>query len=112
MRLFVQILVVDVKNWFKALPTSHIANLPAFRRLFINKWERKRNPLQIFSEYENIRRAPNESVQDYYTRFNSIYNAIPANIKPPPNLALIKSTHGFDTDMSYQLRERNTETLE
>lgn len=52
------------------------------------------------------------NVQDYYTRFNSIYNLIPANIKPPPDLALIKFLGGFDTYMSYQLRERNPETLE
>ena len=63
-------------------------------------------------EYENIRRAPNESVQDYCTRFNSIYNAIPANIKPPLDRALIKFPDGFDMDMSYQLRERNPKTLE
>jgi hypothetical protein len=48
-----------------------------------------------------------ESVQDYCTRFNNIYNAIPTNIKPPQGLALIKFPDGFDVDMSYQLRERN-----
>ena len=64
------------------------------------------------SEYENIRRAHNESVQDYYIRFTNIYNAIPANIKPPPDLELIKFPDGFDTDMSYQLRERKPPTLE
>ena len=51
-------------------------------------------------------------MKDYWTRFNNIYNAIPANIKPPLDLALIKFLDGFDTDMSYQLRERNPKTLE
>jgi len=104
MRLFSQTLAGDVKKWFKGLPANHIVDLVAFHRLFIDRWERKKNPLQILSEYENIRRAPNESIQDYCTRFNSIYNAIPANIKPTPDLALIKFPDGFDTDMSYQLR--------
>ena len=112
MILFAQTLTGDVKKWFKGFPVSHIADLPAFHRLFINRWERKKNPLQILSEYENIRRAPNESVKDYCTRFNNICNAIPTNIKPPPDLALIKFPDGFDTDMSYQLRERNPPTLE
>lgn len=112
MRLFAQTLIRDVKKWFKGLPANHIADLTTFHILFIDRWERKKNPQQILSEYDNIRRAPNELVQDYCTRFNSIYNAIPTNIKPPPDLALIKFPDGFDTDMSYQLRERNPETLE
>lgn len=112
MILFAQTLTGDVKKWFKAFPANYIADLTNFQRLFIDRWERKKTPLQILSEYDNIRRAPNEPVQDYCTRFNNIYNAIPANIKPPPDLALIKFPDGFDADMSYQLRERNPETLE
>jgi hypothetical protein len=51
-------------------------------------------------------------VHDYYTHFNNLYNVIPTEIKPPQGLAFIKFPDGFDTDMSYQLRERNTTTLE
>ena len=52
------------------------------------------------------------SVQDYYVRFNTVYNAIPADIKPPMGLALIKFPNGFNADMAYQLRERDPTTLE
>lgn len=76
MRLFAQTLTGDVKKWFKGLPTNHIADLTSFHRFFIDRWERKKNPLEILSEYDNIRRAPNESVQGYCTSFNRIYNAI------------------------------------
>lgn len=72
----------------------------------------KKNPLQILSEYEHIKRNFGESVQDYCIRFNSVYNAIPDHIKPPIRLALIKFPDGFDTDMAYQLRERDPATLE
>ena len=60
MRLFAQTLAGEVKKWFKALPANHIVDLENFHRLFINTWEKKKKPLQIFSEYENIIRAPNE----------------------------------------------------
>ena len=93
-----------LKKKFKGLLANHIVDLASFHRVFIDRWERKKNPLQILSEYDNIRRTINESVQDYCTRFNSIYNVTPTNIKPPPDLALIKFPDGFDTDMSYQLR--------
>jgi hypothetical protein len=63
-------------------------------------------------EYKNIRRNQGETVQDYCTDFNNLYNAIPAEIKPPQGLALIKFLDGFDAEMSYQLRETNYTTLE
>ena len=33
-------------------------------------------------------------------------------MKPPPDLALVKFSKGFDPDMTYQLREREPTTLE
>ena len=46
------------------------------------------------------------SVQDYYIRFNFIYNEIPDHLRPPVGLAMMKFPDGFDADMAYQLRER------
>jgi hypothetical protein len=112
MRLFAQSLMGDVKKWYKGLRAASVLDLTAFQRSFLDRWEVKKNPLQILSEYENIRRNQGETVQDYCTHFNNLYNAIPADIKPPQGLALIKFPDGFDADMSYQLRERNSTTLE
>jgi hypothetical protein len=112
MILFSQSLNGEFSKWFKALPTASLNDITAFHQSFLNRWEVEKKPLHILSEYENIKRAPGESVQDYCTRFNNIYNAIPTNIKPPQGLSLIKFPDDFDADMSYQLRERNPATLE
>ena len=106
MRIFSQTLVGDVKKWFKGFPTGSIADLATFHRMFLNIWGKNKNPLQILSKFENIKRAPNETFHEYCTRYNSIYNAIPGNLKPPPDSSLIKFLDGFDADMAYQLRER------
>ena len=68
--------------------------------------------MQILSKYENIKREVGESLQDYCSRFNNTYNAIPINLKPPQDLALIKFPDDLDTDIYYHLRERNYPTLE
>ena len=112
MRLFSKILTEEVKKWFKTLRVAAIIDIAGFHRTFLDRWEVKKNPLQILSEYENIRRNQGETLHDYCTRFNNLYNAIPTEIKPPQGLELIKFPDGFDADMSYQLRERNTTTLE
>jgi hypothetical protein len=78
MRLFAQSLTGDVKKWYKGLRAASVLDLTAFQRIFLDRWEVKKNPLQILSEYENIRRNQGETVQDYCTHFNNLYNAIPA----------------------------------
>jgi len=94
-----------VRKWFRALPVGTINTLVVLHRQFLDRWEVKKNPLQIFSEYENIKRNVGESVQDNCVRFNTIYNDILADIKPPMGLALIKFPDGFDPNMAYKLRE-------
>jgi hypothetical protein len=89
-----------------------VVDLTTFQISFLDRWEVKKNPLQILSEYENIRRNQGEIVQDYYTCFNNLYNVTTVDFKPPQGLALIKFHDNFDADMSYQLRERNSTTLE
>ena len=83
MRIFAQSLGGEVKNWFKGLDPNSINDLPSLHQAFINKWEIKINPLQILAEYRNIKRNQGESVHDYSTRFNSVYNALPPHMKPP-----------------------------
>ena len=102
----------EVRNWFKALPARSIATLPNLQRQFLDRWEVNKDPLSILSKYDNIKRNVGESVQDYCIRFNTVYNAIPADIKPPRGSALINFPNGFNPDMAYQLRERDPGTLE
>jgi len=90
MRLFAQSLTGEVKKWFKTLRVASITDIVDFHQSFIDRWEVKKNPLQILLEYENIRRNQGETMQNYYTHFNNLYNAIPVDIKPPQGLALIK----------------------
>jgi len=62
MRLFAQSLTWDVKKWFKALRAGSIVDIVAFHKKILERWEVKKNPLQILSEYENIKRNQGEIV--------------------------------------------------
>ena len=63
MRMFSQSLGGEAKKWFKILTPNSIHDLPSLYQNFINKWEIKKNPLQILSEYNNLKRNVVESVQ-------------------------------------------------
>ena len=111
-RLFVQSFRGEVRKWFRALPAGSVRTLQELHTQFLDRWEVKKKPLQILSEYENIKRNVGETVQDYCLRFNVVYNAILANMKPPVGLALLKFPDGFDADIASQLRERDPTMLE
>lgn len=58
MRLFAQTLAGEVRTWFRNLAAGSITDMKNFHRMFIERWERKKNPLQILYEYEKIRIGP------------------------------------------------------
>ena len=80
MRIFVQSLTGEVRTWFRALAPNSIADLPALYRAFLNRWEKKKDPLQILSNFGKLKRGPNEAVQDYIIRFNEASNVVPPNL--------------------------------
>jgi hypothetical protein len=60
-----------------------IPNFVAFETLFISGWGDKMNPLQLLTKYNNIKRSPNETVQEFSTKFMKVYKSIPIEFKPP-----------------------------
>jgi len=57
MRIFFQSLTGEVRTWFRALLANSINDLESLYRTFLNIWEKKKDPLQILSEYENLKRG-------------------------------------------------------
>ena len=62
MRLFAQSLISEVKEWFRGLPVGSIHSFHEFETIFLGKWERKKNSMHLFTQYNNLRRNPNELV--------------------------------------------------
>ena len=104
-RLFAQSLTGEVKEWFRGLPTGSIHNVQEFEIIFLGKWERKKNSLYLLTQYNNLRRGPNESVHNFSSRFNKTYNAIPANVRPPLGATKLHYVDSFSSEFTLLLRE-------
>jgi len=61
-----------VNKWFQSLATNSINSSQRFTELFLARWQEKKNPLQILAEYNSIKRNPNETVQEFTSRFNTV----------------------------------------
>lgn len=83
LRLFSENLCGVVRKWFKNLATGSILDLVIFHQSFLSRWETKKSLLQILNEYKNLKRGPNETVEEYCDKFNTVYNAFMATLKPP-----------------------------
>jgi len=58
MRLFAQSLSGEVRKWFKALQAMSILDSATFETSFLSKWGDKKNPLQLLTQYKNIKISP------------------------------------------------------
>ena len=111
LRLFALSLLSEARTWFKALPEASISNLQQCSKLFLDRWMIKVSFLMLIEEYNQLKRLPNEFVQQFSDRFNQVYHSMPLNIRPPPDLALLQYPRAFDPEMEFRLRERCPSTL-
>jgi hypothetical protein len=49
-----------------------------FETYLINIWGDKKNPLQLLTQYNNMKNAPEEMLKEFSTHFMKVYNLIPA----------------------------------
>jgi hypothetical protein len=112
MRLFAQSLAGEVRKWFRALPIASIIYFEAFETKFLAKWGDKKNPLQLLTQYINMKRSRDETVQEFSSRFTKVYNLILAEVEPPPQAPQLRYVDSFESDFSLLLRERRSTTLD
>ena len=65
MRFFSQILLGDAKKWFRDLPSRSIATFEAFQTSFLERWDDNTSPLQVLSQYNNLKKGGFESVHEF-----------------------------------------------
>lgn len=112
LRLFVQSLDGEARKWFKELPNNSIPTWEEMERLFIQRRGEKRDHGYSLTNFNAIKKKPDESVVEFIKRFNKLYNSLPVEIKPPPAGEKITFAGGFESDFGFTLRERRSPNLD
>lgn len=89
MKLFMQSLVDDVRDWYRSLLDSHIGSWNNFHRVFREKYGDHTDPRFKLGEITTIQKGQNEMATDFNTRFVKILNKIPHHVKPNDSMCLI-----------------------
>ena len=99
--MFTLLLQGKIKSWFKDLLVASITNFHQFTQIFLDRWVVMGNKVLIIKEYNQLKRQPGETIQDFSTRFNKVYHAISTKIKQPLGWALLHHPNAFDQDMVF-----------
>jgi hypothetical protein len=105
MRFFAQSFAGEVRKWFKSLQPTSIQEFIAFETYFINRWGDKRNPLQLLTWYNNMKKESEETVQEFSSRFMKVYKSILVEVQQPHGAVQLRYVDSFDNDFTLLLRE-------
>jgi hypothetical protein len=59
-----------------------------------------------------MKRAPDDTLQEFSTRFMRVYNSILTEVESPPGVAQLRYVDCFDNDFTLLLRERISTNLD
>lgn len=110
-KFFIHTLEEDVRDWYKALLNNYIDSWIEMKNAFRLQYGDKIDPTFLLSEFENIKKNPNESVHDFNTRFKKTLRRLSINIRPCDQSFLIKYANLFDKKAAYYLRDKNPKNL-
>ena len=68
-------------------------------------WEAKKSPLQILSQYNNLKKGNFESMHEFSSRFMRVYNSIPTDIKTLVGNTKLHYIDAFESYFSLLIRE-------
>ena len=111
MTLFSQIFSGDVKKRFRGLVDNSIEEFKSSENAFLRKWEDRKNPLQLLTQYNNLKRSCTEIVQEFSNSLKNVYDSIPPQVKPPEGVAQLHYVDAFDACFALFLRERKYVSL-
>lgn len=111
MKLFVQSLVDDARDWYRGLPVASIGSWEEFKNCFQEQYGDKTNVSFMLNEFNNIRKSENEIVTDFNARFQKAMHRLYQVMRLDDNMCLNTYYNAFDSKMAYILRDKNPHNL-
>jgi hypothetical protein len=82
MNFFASSLNEEALDWFKVFPDNHLTSYDGFSNSFKKKWSTKVDGGTLGAQFNQIKKKENETVKEFNTRFDRLYNQIPIDFHP------------------------------
>jgi hypothetical protein len=111
MKLFTSSLTKEALDWFKGLPDNHIMNFDSFSAFFKIRWSRKVDGGTVGTQFNQIKKKENETVKEFISRFDRLYNQIPTYYRPTTSSVCLLYMNSFEGQFQYIIKDKNTTSL-
>lgn len=102
----------EARKWLKGIPNNSIPSWEEMEHLFTQRWGEKRDHGYSLTEFNAIKKKYDETIVEFFKRFNKLYNSLLVEIKPPPASAKITFAGAFESDFGFTLSKRRSPTLD
>jgi hypothetical protein len=83
-------------DWFKGLPDNHIMSYDVFSNLFKRRWSKKADGGTPGNHFNQIKRKENETLKEFISIFDSLYNQIPTEYRPTTSSICLLYMNDFE----------------
>ena len=105
-KLFVQTLEGDARDWFSFLPACSISSWSQLYSAFMEKLGEQVRISNSYDKFLKIQIQTDELVPQFNIRFARVLNEIPKSYRPDDQMCLSVYFDAFDKKMNYLLRDK------
>ena len=106
MKLFVQTLEGDARDWFSFLPACFIASWSELHSTFMEQFGEQVSMSDSYDKFFKIHIGSDELVPQFNIKFVKILNGILESYRPNDKMCLAIYLGAFDRKMSFLLRDK------
>jgi hypothetical protein len=90
---------------------TNLAPWQEIQKAFNERWGDQKEDRHLLVALNSSQKKENETMEEFNKRFNDLVKSLPQTIKPPDASILIHYMESFEGEIRYQLRDKETTTL-
>jgi hypothetical protein len=111
MRLLASSLTEEALDWFKGLLDNHLTSYEDFAKLFKNRWSTKKDGGMLVTQFNQIKKKENETVNEFNTKFDRLYSHIPIDFCPTASSVRLLYMNAFEGQFRFILNKKKPTSL-
>jgi len=111
----IRLLVASFKgkalDWYRSLTPNTISTWDHLGDAFFARFKEKGDKSSLLQQLITIKRAPQEAMTDFNSRFQKTWERIPATARPLPGMAIVFYLKALNLDISVMIQSLGGQTL-
>jgi hypothetical protein len=82
------------------------------KETFLNRWSTKEDPITLWTQINKIKKLGSETVRDFNTRFEQLFQRLPSSHHPGKDYLLFLYIQAFQAQFQYLLKDKGPTTIQ